>query len=227
MPQQSSRPRLVGARVRERPARPGADPEKRSRILKAAILIFGRRGFHEARVAEIARAAGVADGTVYLYFENKEDLLGCIFDETMDAALARMRQILEADGPACDRLTRMVDLHLTLLSSDRALASVFQIELRRSARLVERFSRSKLGEYLKILESIVQEGVDKEELRKDLEPRLAVRMIFGAIDEILSEWLLSGAAIPIADGPRLVGTLLRGFGSGKSPLPKPARPTTP
>jgi TetR/AcrR family fatty acid metabolism transcriptional regulator len=219
---------LVGARVRERPARPGADPEKRSRILKAAILIFGRRGFHEARVAEIARAAGVADGTVYLYFENKEDLLGCIFDETMDAALARMRQILESDGPACDRLTRMVDLHLTLLSSDRALASVFQIELRRSARLVERFSRPKLGEYLKILESIVQEGVDREELRKDLEPRLAVRMIFGAIDEILSEWLLSGAAIPIADGPRLVGTLLRGFGSGKIPsLPKPARPIIP
>jgi AcrR family transcriptional regulator len=70
MAHQSSRPRLVGARVRERPARPGADPEKRSRILKAAILIFGRRGFHNPR-GEIARAAGVADGTVYLYFENK------------------------------------------------------------------------------------------------------------------------------------------------------------
>jgi len=226
MPHQSSRPRLVGARVRERPPRAGADPEKRSRILKAAILIFGRRGFHEARVAEIARAAGVADGTVYLYFENKEDLLGCIFDETMDAALARMRQILESDGPAAERLTRMVDLHLTLLSSDRALASVFQIELRRSARLVERFSRQRLGEYLHILEAVVQEGVDKEELRKDLEPRLAVRMIFGAIDEILSEWLLSGAAIPIADGPRLVGTLLRGFGTGKVALPRSTRTAT-
>ena len=96
---------------------------------------------------------------------------------------------------------------------------MFQIELRRSARLVERFSRQRLGEYLRILESVVQEGVETEELRKDLEPRLAVRMIFGAIDEILSEWLLSGAAIPIADGPKLVGILLRGFSSGKVPPP--------
>jgi len=220
----SSRPRLVGVRTRERVARPGADPEKRSRILKAAILIFGRRGFHEARVSEIARAAGVADGTVYLYFENKEDLLGCIFDETMDAALARMRQILESDGLATERLTRMVDLHLTLLSSDRALASVFQIELRRSARLVERFSRTKLGEYLKILGTVVQEGIEKGELRRDLDPRLTVRIIFGAVDEIISEWLLSGEAIPVADGPRLVGTLLRGFAAVRTPVPPGSRP---
>lgn len=189
----------------------GADPEKRKRILDAAIRTFGRRGFHEARIAEIAAAAGVAEGTVYLYFKNKEDVLGVVFDESMDGVLSQARGIRQGDDNAAERLTRLVDLHLAFVGSDRDLASVFQIELRRSARLVERFSRSKLVEYFRLLEGLLKEGIDEGEFRADLDPRLAVRILFGAADEILSEWLLSGTEFPAADGKRLVGTLLRGF----------------
>jgi TetR/AcrR family transcriptional regulator, fatty acid metabolism regulator protein len=189
----------------------GADPEKRKRILAAAIRVFGRRGFHEARIAEIAADAKVAEGTVYLYFKNKEDLLGVVFDETMDDVLAQGRAIRFSEAPAADRLRGILSLHISFLSFDRELASVFQIELRRSARLVERFSRSKLVEYFRLLESLLREGIESREFRASLDPRLAVRILFGAADEILSEWLLSGEAAPAADGKRLVDTLLEGF----------------
>ena len=189
----------------------GADPQKRRRILEAAIRTFGQRGFHEARVAEIAAVAKVAEGTVYLYFRNKEDLLGVVFDESMDDVLAKGRAIARSKGSAGERLTGLVDLHLEFIGSDRDLASVFQIELRRSARLVERFSRSKLVEYFRLLGEVLRDGIARGEFRGDLDPRLAVRILFGASDEILSEWLLSGDKRPSANAKQLVGTLLRGF----------------
>ncbi len=189
----------------------GADPEKRTRILTAAIRTFGQRGFHEARIAEIAADAGVAEGTVYLYFKNKEDLLAVIFDDTMDGVLEEGRQMAARDAPAIDRLKAILDLHFSFLSSDRSLASVFQIELRRSARLVERFSRSKLVEYFRLLEGVIRDGITRGEIREDLAPRLGVRILFGAADEILSEWLISGDVRPAADGHELVETVFLGF----------------
>lgn len=197
--------------VQDRRALPAADPEKRKRLLGAAVQTFGRRGFHEAKIAEIAAEAGVAEGTVYLYFRNKEDLLGCIFDETMDGVLAEARAIRSGEASASEKLKGLVGLHISLLVRDRNLASVFQIELRRSARLVERFSRSKLIEYFRLLDGVLKDGIASGELRNDLDPRLAVRILFGAADEILSEWLLSGDGKPAADAEKLVGTLLRGF----------------
>ncbi len=190
---------------------PGADPEKRRRILEAAIRTFGRRGFHEARIADIAADAKVAEGTVYLYFRNKEDLLGVVFDESMDDVLEKGRAVARSDAPAAERLTALLDLHFQFIGSDRDLASVFQIELRRSARLVERFSRSKLVEHFRLLGDVLRDGIARGEFRRDLDPRLAVRILFGAADEILSEWLLSGERKPSADAEQLVGTLLRGF----------------
>src|SRR5512141_623248 len=198
-----------GAAPLPRPS--GADPEERKRILASAIRVFGRRGFHEARIAEIAAAARVAEGTVYLYFRNKEDLLGVVFDETMDGVLSDARTIRFSDETAAERLVKLVDLHISFLASDRDLASVFQIELRRSARLVERFSRSKLVEYFRLLGDVLRDGIARGEFRRDLDPKLAVRVLFGAADEILSEWLLSGEKKPIADARQLVGTLLSGF----------------
>ncbi len=197
----------------------GADPEKRKRILDASVRTFGRRGFHDARIAEIAAAAKVAEGTVYLYFKNKEDLLGTIFDETMDDLLAQGRQLAATGASAADRITGLVDLHLRVIGSDRDLASLFQIELRRSARLMERVIREKLVDYFRILGGVVKEGIASGELRADLEPRLAVRVLFGAADEILSEWIFSGGAEPVANARKLVGALLRGFASPESAAP--------
>ena len=213
-----SLPEAALAAAADERAPAGADPEKRRRILQAAVRTFGRRGFHEARIAEIAAAAKVAEGTVYLYFRNKEDLLGVVFDESMDEVLEKGRAIARSRASAGDRLTALVDLHLQFIGSDRDLASVFQIELRRSARLVERFSRSKLVEYFRLLGDVLRDGIARGEFRRGLDPKLAVRVLFGAADEILSEWLLSGEKKPIADAKQLVGTLLRGFAAPEDSL---------
>ena len=207
--QVAEREQAGGTRRDASPA--GADPVKRQRILDAAVRTFGRRGYHDAKIAEIASAARVAEGTVYLYFRNKEHLFSTVFDETMDEVLGEARAIRHAGGTAAEKLKRLVGLHLSFIGQDRDLASLFQIELRRSARLVERFSRSKLVEYFRLLDGVLKEGIAAGELRRDLEPRLAVRILFGASDEILSEWLLSGDTKPAADAEKLVGTLLRGF----------------
>ncbi len=189
----------------------GADPVKRQRILDAAVRTFGRRGYHDAKIAEIASEAHVAEGTVYLYFRNKEHLFATVFDEKMDLLLARGREIAASGDPAAERLTRLVDLHLTFLASDRDLASLFQIELRRSARMLQRVIRSKLVDYFRLLGGVLKDGIESGEFRAQLSPRLAVRVLFGAADEIVSEWLFSGEPTLLTDARKVVGMLLSGF----------------
>jgi len=213
--QVAERDQAGGTRRDASPA--GADPGKRQRILEAAVRVFGRRGYHDAKIAEIASAARVAEGTVYLYFRNKEHLFSTVFDEKMDELLARGRDIVGSDAPASERLTRLVDLHLTFLASDRDLASLFQIELRRSARMLQRVIRSKLVEYFRLLGGVLKDGIESGEFRAHLSPRLAVRVLFGAADEIVSEWLFSGEPALLTDARKVVGMLLSGFAARKGP----------
>jgi len=201
-----------GAGSQPEPSPAGADPEKRQRILEAAVRVFGRRGYHDAKIAEIASQGRVAEGTVYLYFRNKEHLFATVFDEKMDDLLARGREIVASPETASERLTRLVDLHLTFFAADRDLASLFQIELRRSARMLQRVIRSKLVDYFRLLGSVLKDGIGTGEFRPQLSPRLAVRVLFGAADEIVSEWLFSGEdPALLADARNVVGMLLKGF----------------
>jgi TetR/AcrR family fatty acid metabolism transcriptional regulator len=210
------------------PVPAGADPGKRKRILEAAVRVFGRRGYHDAKIAEIAGAGRVAEGTVYLYFRNKEHLFGTVFDEKMDELLARGREIVESRESAAERLTRLVDLHLTFFAADRDLASLFQIELRRSARMLQRVIRSKLVEYFRLLGGVLKDGIASGEFRPQLSPRLAVRVLFGAADEIVSEWLFSGEdPALLADARSLVGMLLSGFAETQQEQGKPDRRVRP
>lgn len=219
-PEEAARGIAADSRSAATPA--GADPEKRQRILEAAVRIFGRRGYHDARIAEIAAEARVAEGTVYLYFRNKEHLFATVFDEKMDQLLARGREIAAGREPAPERLTRLVDLHLTFLASDRDLASLFQIELRRSARLLQRVIRSKLVDYFRLLGGVLKEGIGSGEFRAGLSPRLAVRVLFGTADEIVSEWLFSGEPTLLTDARKVVRMLLSGF-AGEEGRKKPAK----
>src|SRR5919204_5204655 len=113
---------------RPRPAAPAA--AKRDLILRAATDVFAERGFFNAQVADVARAAGVAAGTVYLYFRSKDDLLVSIFERTMRDTLAEGRAAVVAVTDPCVRLRRLARGHLARLGHDRKLAVVFQVELR-------------------------------------------------------------------------------------------------
>src|SRR5215210_2214811 len=160
-----------GRRTRPEPL-PGP---KRDAILRAAIDVFAERGFFNAQVADVARAAGVAAGTVYLYFRSKDDLLISIFERSMRDALAEGQKTLRGvDNPA-DRLRSFARLHLGMLGRDRNLAIVFQVELRQSVKFMERFSSTLLRDYLGQIRAAIEDGQRAGLFRADLNATTAAK----------------------------------------------------
>ena len=165
--------------------------DKRDAILRAAIDVFAARGFFNAQVADVAREAGVAAGTVYLYFHGKDDLLISIFERTMKAAVAAGRESLAAATDPVERLRTIARLHLDRLGSDRRLAVVFQVELRQSTKFMERFSTTHLRDYLGIIREVIADGQMRGHFRRGVNPTLAAKLFFGALDEMATNWILS------------------------------------
>jgi TetR/AcrR family transcriptional regulator, fatty acid metabolism regulator protein len=184
MPAVSSR-RSAAARSQA----PGLD--KRDAILKAATEVFARHGFFQAQVADVARAAGVAAGTVYLYFRSKDDLLVSIFERTMKSAIADGRAALADVEDPRTRLREIARLHLDRLGRDRDLAVVFQVELRQSTKFMERFSSSYLRDYLGLIRETIAAGQEAGLFRSDINPTTAAKVFFGALDEMATNWILS------------------------------------
>jgi TetR/AcrR family fatty acid metabolism transcriptional regulator len=184
--------------------------DKRDAILRAAIDTFAAKGFFNAQVADVARAAGVAAGTVYLYFRGKDDLLISIFDKTMKEAIAAGRQSVAARATPLDQLREIARLHLDRLGRDRDLAVVFQVELRQSTKFMERFSTTHLREYLGIIRDIIDAGQQKGVFRRQINPTLAAKVLFGALDEMATNWILSRRKYSLASEADAVVDLVVG-----------------
>jgi TetR/AcrR family fatty acid metabolism transcriptional regulator len=181
---------VASARRTTTPARPDR-LDKRDLLLRAAIDTFAARGFFNAQVADVARAAGVAAGTVYLYFRGKDDLLISIFERTMKEAIADGRKSVDKLTDPVERLREIARLHLDRLGRDRALAVVFQVELRQSTKFMERFSSTQLREYLGIIRNVIADGQARQVFRPTVSPTLAAKLFFGALDEMATNWILS------------------------------------
>jgi len=164
---------------------------KRDTILRAAIDVFAERGYFNAQVADVARAAGIAAGTVYLYFRSKDDLLISIFERGMRVALDEGRAEVAHIFDARERLRRFARLHLRRLGHDRNLAIVFQVELRQSTKFMERFSSTLLRDYLGLIREAVADGQKQGVFRCDIKPTVAAKVLFGALDEMATNWILS------------------------------------
>ncbi len=165
--------------------------DKREAILRAATHVFARNGYFNSKVADIARVAGVADGTVYLYFKSKEEVLHSIFDRNAGEAIAEGRKQLSDLKNAREKLRRIATLHLERLGADRDLAVVFQVELRGSTKFMEEFSAAGLAEYLRLIREVFEEGQQAGEFRQDLNAKLVAKILFGALDEMATNWILS------------------------------------
>lgn len=165
--------------------------DKFAAILRGAIQVFARSGYFNAKVAEVARAAGVADGTVYLYFKNKDDLLVSIFNTVMAEFNARLRQELAAIADPQQQLRHFAKLHFESMEADRDLAVVFQVEFRHSTKFMEQFSETMLADYLKMLREILERGQKQGVFRASLNPKIIAKVIFGALDEMVTNWVLS------------------------------------
>ena len=172
--------------------------EKRDAILKAATGVFARRGFFQSQVADVARAAGIAAGTVYLYFRSKDELLVSIFERTMRETLAEGEATIGEVKEPRERLRRIARLHLERMGRDRDLAVVFQVELRQSTKFMERFSSTYLRDYLGIIRDTFAEGQRTGTFRQDFNPTIAAKALFGALDEIATKWILTQRSYPLA-----------------------------
>jgi TetR/AcrR family fatty acid metabolism transcriptional regulator len=203
----------VSARRRD-DARAG---DKRERILRAAVKVFARKGFYASRVSEIAKAAGVADGTIYLYFKSKDELLTSLFEDRITRLLEVLRREIDAVPSGPGRVRRVVELQLGLLEGERDLAEVITVNLRQSTRLLKQYATKRFTEYLDLMALVIADAQHAGELRADVSPRIVARAIFGALDGIALTWAL-GSAEPgglTRAGTQLADVLLQGL------LPRP------
>jgi TetR/AcrR family fatty acid metabolism transcriptional regulator len=190
--------------------------DKREAILRAATRVFARGGYFNSKVADIARDAGVADGTVYLYFKSKEEILHSIFDRSVGDAISEARKKIASIPDAREKLREIAHLHLERLGADRDLAVVFQVELRSSTKFMEEFSAAGFAEYLALIRSTLEEGQRAGVFRQDLNAKVVAKILFGALDEMATNWILSKRRYklaPLAD--QVLDIFLNGVSSKK------------
>ncbi|MGM0948087.1 MAG: fatty acid metabolism transcriptional regulator FadR [Bacillota bacterium] len=171
---------------------------KYMQIIDAAVEVIAENGYHQSQVSKIAKQAGVADGTIYLYFKNKEDILISLFKEKMGQFIERMEEDIKDKETAKEKLALVISKHFSLLADDHNLAIVTQLELRQSNLELRQKINEILKGYLTILEGILTEGIQSGELKKGLDVRLARQMIFGTIDETVTTWVMNDQKYDIA-----------------------------
>ncbi|MBW2029177.1 MAG: TetR/AcrR family transcriptional regulator [Deltaproteobacteria bacterium] len=165
--------------------------EKYQRIINAATRIFARKGFFHAKISDIAREAQVADGTIYLYFQNKDDILISLFEEQMKRVLKGMKEELRDVKDPLKRLERFALYHLRLVKDNKDIAEIIQVELRQSSKFMKEYKNTQFIEYLNLIEDIIRDGQEKNVFREDIVPGIAKRAFFGALDEMSRFWVLS------------------------------------
>jgi len=181
---------------------------KRERILRAAIDVFAQNGYFNAKVSEIAKSAGVADGTIYLYFDGKEDLLITIFREHTRNFLQSLELQLASVSRPEDRVRTAIRHHLETLGRDRSLAVVSQVELRHSLKFMSLFSQEEVAEYLNLLRKMVEHGQGEGVFRRNLHPQLVAKAIFGILDEMVTSWILSEKDYVLVDQAEQISDLI-------------------
>ncbi|HON39743.1 MAG: TetR/AcrR family transcriptional regulator [Desulfomonilia bacterium] len=164
--------------------------EKYRMILNAAKHVFAMEGFYNSKVSEIAREAHVADGTIYLYFKNKDDILISLFEEELNRIMINVKSKIEHIEDPREKIIVFCDNHLNMVESDRALAEVIQVELRQSNKFMREYKNKHFLAYLNIIADIVAQGQEQGIFRTDVRPDICARMIFGSLDE-LSTYLVT------------------------------------
>ncbi|WP_251549480.1 TetR/AcrR family transcriptional regulator [Neobacillus muris] len=183
-------------------------------IIDAAVIVIAENGYHQAQVSKIAKQAGVADGTIYLYFKNKEDILISLFEEKMGAFVEKIDEKIAGKDTAAEKLLMMVETHFQLLSEDHHMAVVTQLELRQSNKELRHRINEVLRGYLQVIDKIIIEGKESGEFSSNLDVRLARQMIFGTIDETVTTWVMNEEKYDLnALAPQVHRLLINGCGT--------------
>lgn len=186
--------------------------QKYNQIIDAAVKVIAQNGYHNSQVSKIAKEAGVADGTIYLYFKNKEDILISLFREKMGIFVEKSKERLEKETSIEKKLFCLIEMHLMQLEADHHLAIVTQLELRQSNIELRTKINAVLKDYSNLIDSVVLEGMEKGFFSKDLDYRIARQIIFGSIDEVATNWVMNERKYPLTPLAKpLNETLLNGL----------------
>jgi TetR/AcrR family fatty acid metabolism transcriptional regulator len=186
---------------------------KYHQILEAAVKVFARQGFHQSTVAQIAKEAGVADGTIYLYFKNKDDILVQFFSFRAKQVFESFREEVDRAETSSDKLRNLVRRHLAEFQRDRDGAVVYQVETHQNSRLAEAQIKEMSKMYRDLISEIIEQGQQEGTIRKDLYVGLVKRFIIGAVDEVINTWLHSNGEYDLVSmADPLVELFMKGIG---------------
>jgi len=176
--------------------------QKYEQIIDAAVKVIAQNGYYNSQVSKIAKEAGVADGTIYLYFRNKEDILISLFEEKMGNFVEKIKEKIQDESSVEKKLFILIEMHFMQLEMDHDLAIVTQLELRQSNISIRHKVNEVLKGYLTLVDSVLEEGIKSGVFEDDLDLRIARQLIFGAIDEVVTNWVMKDhryALVPIAE----------------------------
>jgi TetR/AcrR family transcriptional regulator, fatty acid metabolism regulator protein len=183
------------------------DPDKPQQIIEAAVRVFARKGYFNSRVSDVAREAGIAAGTIYLYFKTKEDILTTLFREKMAEFVAKLWKAMADQPDPVSKVRRLVYLHFDLLERNPELAEVVQIELRQGQKFFRGASSQEIGSYFALIGSVLEEGVAAGQFRANLPVKVATKMLFGAMDQMATSWVLGKREYRLVDTADAVADL--------------------
>ena len=187
------------------------DPDKPQQIIDAAVRVFARTGFFNSRVSDIAREAGIASGTIYLYFKTKDEILVTLFREKMAGFVSTLRKEIAGEPDAPAKLRRLVRLHFETLQARPELAEVVQLELRQGQKFFRGASAQEISAYFDLIGSVLEEGVAAGVFRRELPVKIATKMLFGAMDQLTTSWVLGKRGYRLADAAEPIANIfLRG-----------------
>ena len=164
---------------------------KYQQIIEAAVKVIAKNGYHGSQVSKIAKEAGVADGTIYLYFKNKEDVLVSVFKEKMGQFIEQIAKATAAQPDAEQKLKVLIDMHFSQLEQNPDMAIVTQLELRQSDLSLRMQINNVLKAYLNVIDKVIAEGIEEKRFRVDINPTLIRQMIFGTLDEVVTSWVMN------------------------------------
>ena len=183
------------------------DPDKPHQIIEAAVRVFARNGYYNSRVSDIAREAGIASGTIYLYFRTKEEILVRLFRDKMAEWVAEVRREIAVEPDAVRKIRRLVALHFSVLEQNPDLAEVVQVELRQGHKFFRGASAHEVSAYFELIASVLEEGIAAGQIRKDLPVKIATKTLFGAMDQLATSWVLGKRTYRLTDSAEAVATI--------------------
>jgi len=183
------------------------EPDKHQQIIEAAVRIFARNGYYNSRVSDIAKEAGIASGTIYLYFKTKDEILVTLFREKMAEFVATVRKAIAAEPDAVAKLRRLIALHFKLLEDHSEMAEVVQVELRQGQKFFRGASANEVSGYFDLISSVLEEGMAAGMFRSDLPVKTVRKVLFGAMDQMATSWVLGKRGYKLSETAEAVADI--------------------